>query len=199
MSGPEAARKAGQDEGMAQTSESERSGLDDVERTRRLLAWLVAAKEAEDLPLRARRELKQHALLAVLPIIVIATVLFGVAIGMVNEGENEFLLAAAAGAAGAALGGLLRLRDEVNFGAQIREFVPFFLGEVVVGAAAGLLVFVVVQSGIVQVGGGTNGLAAFAFAVGFSEAAFLGLVARIGETLRDTGQKKPARAEDRQK
>ena len=186
-SGSEATPKEGHDRGTEDAG-NERSQLDSVERTRRMLAWLIAAKEAQDLPLRARRELKQQALLAVLPVIIATTILFGVAIGLIDEGENEFLLAAAAGAAGAALGGLLRLRDEVNFGAQIREFVPFFLGEVVVGAAAGLLVFVVVNAGIIQLGGGANGLAAFGFVVGFSEAAFLGLVSRVGETLLGTGK-----------
>jgi hypothetical protein len=63
--------------------------------------------------------------------------------------------------------------------------VPFFAGQLVVGAAAGLLVSVVVQAEIIQLGGG-GGLAALGFVVGFSEAAFLGLITRIGEPVADT-------------
>lgn len=163
-------------------------GADALAHTRRQVGWVLAAKETEDLPLRARRELKLQALHVVLPVIVVATVLFALAIALVDEGGEEYLLAAAAAAAGAALGGLFRLRDEVNFGAQIREFVPFYVGEVVVGAAAGLLAYVVVRAGILQVGGGANGLAALAFVLGFSEAAFLGLVGRVGETLLGTAK-----------
>jgi hypothetical protein len=97
-------------------SKREPSGLDAVEQTRRMLAVLVAAKEAEDLPLRARRELKQQSLRLVVPVIALAAVLLGVAIAIVEDEGSEVLLAAAAGAAGAALGGLLRLRDEINLG-----------------------------------------------------------------------------------
>jgi hypothetical protein len=78
--------------------------LDVVEQTRRMLAVLVAAKEAEELPLRARRELKQEALRIVVPVIGLATILLGVAIAVVEDEVEEVLLAAAAGAAGAALG-----------------------------------------------------------------------------------------------
>jgi hypothetical protein len=167
------------------------SQSDPVERTRKMLARLLAVKEATDLPIRARRELKQQALVRVIPVILVATVLFGVAIGIVEGTEDgAFLLAAAAGATGAALGGLIKLRDEVRFGAQIREFVPFFVGQVIVGAAAGLLAFVTVQSGIVDLGEGSSGTAALGFVLGFSEAAFLGLVGRIGETVAGSKETK---------
>jgi hypothetical protein len=78
---------------------TEKPGLDAASRTKRLLEWLLAAKEAQDLPLRARRELKLRALLVVLPLIVLTTALFALAIGTVDEAENGYLLAAAAGAA----------------------------------------------------------------------------------------------------
>jgi hypothetical protein len=161
-----------------------------VKRTQRMLARLLAVKEAQDLPLRARRELKQQALLVVLPALTLVTILFAAAIAIVDGfRDGAFLLGAAAGAAGAALGGLINLRDEVNLGAQIREFVPFFVGELAVGATAGLLAFVTVRSGIVRVGEGETGIAALGFAVGFSEAALLGLVGRIAETVSGSRQK----------
>jgi hypothetical protein len=163
---------------------------DAVEQTRQMLARLIAAKETEDLPLRGRRELKQKALLLVLPVIFAATVALGVAIGNVKEGKGDILLAACAGATGAALGRLFKLRDDVNLGVQIREFVQFFVGQVVVGAVAGLLVYLVVTAGFIRPGGGTSGLAAFAFVAGFSEAVFLGLVGRIGQTLTGVGNQR---------
>jgi hypothetical protein len=156
---------------------------DPKDQTRRMLAVLIAAKEAEDLPLRGRRELKQEALRIVVPVITLAAILLGVAIAIVEDEVEDVLLAAAAGAAGAALGGLLRLRDDIRLGSQIREFRTFFIGQIVVGVVAGLLVFLVVRGEILSPTGGMSGLAALAFAAGFSEAALLGLIRRLGETV----------------
>jgi hypothetical protein len=151
-----------------------------LEITRRMLGRLLAEKEALGLPTRARRELKRRALFVVLPILVIATASFAVALGAAGSDWWGLLLAAAAGATGASIGGLLRLRNELRLGAQIREFSPFFVGQAIVGAAAGLFVFAINDAGLVQVNGGLTGTAAFAFVIGFSEAAFLGLITRIG-------------------
>lgn len=127
-----------------------------------------------------------------MPWTVLLTALFAVAIATVDDVDDAFLLTAAGGAAGAALGHLIKLRDDIRRGAELREFAPFFIAQIIVGAAGGLLAFVISQAGIVAVGDrGTNGLAALGFVVGFSEAAFLGLVARIaaapGEK-RDAGK-----------
>ena len=43
-----------------------------------------------------------------------------------------------------------------------------------------MLTFLVDDGGLVAVAGGAAGVAAVAFAVGFSEAAFVGLVTRLG-------------------
>lgn len=178
--------------------EGEASAEDDeVEQTRLMLARLLAAKETQDLTLRARRELKQSALVFVVPTLVVITALFAFAIGTANSGTGETLLAATAGADGAALGALLRLRDEVRFGARIREFISFFTGQIVVGVAAGLFALLAVRSEVLRVGGGTAGLGAFAFAVGFSEAAFIGLVARIGERPAGAAEKKRRDGQER--
>lgn len=154
----------------------------DVVPTRRRLGRVLAAKEALDLPLRARRQLKSRALLLlVLPLLVVAAALFGLAIAkVVGGGDGALLLAAAAGATGACLGGLFRLRDTVRRGAQVREFGPFFVGQIVVGAVAGLLAFVVDDAEAVEIGGGDAGLAAFSFALGYSEAVLIGLIAKLG-------------------
>ena len=105
-----------------------------LEITRRMLGRLLAEKEALDLPTRARREMKGSALLLVLPVLVISTAFFAIALGAAGSVWWNLLLAAAAGATGASLGGLLRLRNELRLGAQIREFKPFFFGQPFVGA-----------------------------------------------------------------
>jgi hypothetical protein len=155
-------------------------GEDARKATQTMLARLLAAKEAQDLPLRARRELKARVVWLILPLILAATCLFAAALAIVENDVETVLLAAAAGLAGAALGGLLQLRDEITRGAQVREFTPFYAGQLLVGASAGLLVYAADSSGIVEIAGGSAGVAALAFAVGFSEAAFLRLLARVG-------------------
>lgn len=154
---------------------------DGVEATRQMLQRLMAAKASQDHAMRARRELKGRVLGFVLPVLVVATGLFGLALGIVEHEVGTVLLAGTAGLSGAALGGLLKLRDEVIRGAQLREFTPFYFGQLLLGVTAGLIGFAVDQSGIVDVAGETAGVATFAFALGFSEAAFLRLIARIGE------------------
>ena len=151
-----------------------------TEATRLMLERLMAAKESQDLPLRSRRELKARAVRMIMPLISATTLLFGVALAIVAGDVESVLLAGAAGLAGAALGGLLQLRDEVDRGAQVREFVPFYLGQLLIGVTAGLLVFAADDSTLVEVAGGAAGVATVAFAAGFSEAAFLRLLARVG-------------------
>lgn len=103
----------------------------------------------------------------------------GAALAVVTHDDAGFLLAAAAGACGAALGSLRQLRDDVHHGAQTRVFLTFLAGQLLIGVTAGLLVFIADASAIVNVPGGSMGVAALSFTTGFSEAAFLGLIARV--------------------
>src|SRR6185295_1698509 len=122
----------------------------------------------------------------IMPLILVATCLFAVALALVADDVEAVLLAGAAGLAGAALGGLLELRDEVTRGAHVREFIPFYAGQLLIGVTGGLLVFAADESGLVEVAGGAAGVATVAFAVGFSEAAFVRLLARVGGAARIT-------------
>ena len=72
--------------------------------------------------------------------------------GMVAD-DQALWSAAAAGAAGVALGGLIRLRDEVTGGTQARQFWLFFCGQVLV-EAAGVLTFLIDDGGLASVAGG---------------------------------------------
>jgi hypothetical protein len=156
------------------------SAQDPLSETRLRLERVMLLKETQDLDRRARRGLKQRVLYwAVLPALVVTAVVLGLAIGIVMDGEGEFLLAAAAGAAGAAAGGLLRLRDEIRRGTAVREFLPFFAGGLVLGAMAGFVAFLVTEAGVLEVAGGAAGTALLGFVLGFSEAAFIGLLDQL--------------------
>jgi hypothetical protein len=153
----------------------------EVAQTRRMLQQLVAAKQFDDVPVRNRNELSLRALRLIAPVVLLASAAFALAIALVEGDDNVLQLAASAGALGAALGTLIRVRDDLVPGAQIREFTPFFMAQVTVGATAGMLAFLIDRSGILAIGGGASGLAALSFALGFTEAAFLRLIARVAD------------------
>jgi hypothetical protein len=149
--------------------------------TRAMVAQLLAAKEAQDLPVRARRELKERVLMGrVLPFVVASAAVFGFTIVLAGMLPSRTLTGCVTAAVtGAVLGRLLKLRDDVVRGSQVREFVPLFFAQAAVGFITGLFVAVAGdQLKILDVSAG-NGLVALSFVAGFSEAAFLGLVSRI--------------------
>lgn len=154
----------------------------EVAATRRRLDRLMRVKESEDQVFRARWELKQRAATLAIVALLVVVAGFAAATAAMGTGDRELWAAAAAGAAGAALGGLIRLREQVTLGAQTRQFSRFFAGQLLVGVAAGILTFLVDQSGMVAIAGEGAGVAAVGFALGFSEAAFLGLLAKLGGT-----------------
>jgi len=156
------------------------AGAEEVEATRRRLARLMHVKESQAHLVKARWALKQRVATPTILVLLLAVAAFTAAVARMAADDQALWSAAAAGAAGAALGGLIRLRDEVTLGTQARQFWLFFVGQVLVGVAAGVLTFLVDDGGLVAVAGGSAGVAAVAFAVGFSEAAFVGLLARLG-------------------
>ena len=158
-------------------------GPDEVEATRERLARLMHVKESQAQAVKARWALKSRVTGPVILVLLLAVAAFAAAVTGLVADDRALWSAVAAGAAGAALGGLLRLRDEVTLGTQARQFWLFFVGQVLVGAAAGVLTFLIDDGGLVAVAGGGAGVAAVAFAVGFSEAAFVGLLTRLGGTV----------------
>jgi hypothetical protein len=152
------------------------------ESTRRRLQRLVAARFSLYRPLRARRRLRIIYLRYIGPVLLLAGLLFGFAIGFQHQvGVRALLLAAAAGASGAALSGLLKFRDEVKLGTQVREFLPFYLVQVVVGAVFGLFIDLVFAAGWLKIGPSVAGIGVLAFAAGFSEPFAIGIVAKMTE------------------
>jgi hypothetical protein len=158
-------------------------GPDEVEATRDRLARLMHVKESQTHLVKARWALKRRVAGPTILVLLLAVAAFAAAVAAMVANDQGLWSATAAGAAGAALGGLLRLRDEVTLGSEARQFWLFFVGQVLVGAAAGVLTFLVDDGGLITVTGGNAGVAAVAFAVGFSEAAFVGLLTRLGGTV----------------
>jgi hypothetical protein len=150
--------------------------------TRLKLLRLVAARFSLYRPLRARRRLRIIYLCYISPVLLLAGILFGLAIGFQHQtGVGAVLLAAAAGASGAALSGLLKFRDEVKLGAQMREFLPFYLVQVGVGAVFGLFIDLIIATDWLSIAPSTAGIGVLAFAAGFSEPFALGIVAKMTE------------------
>jgi hypothetical protein len=149
-----------------------------IERTRSMVAQLLSAKDSYDMPIRARRALKLRALALIVPVFLLAVGLLAYAIGRESV---PVLLPAAGGMTGAALGMLFKLRDELKRGSQVREFLPFAMAQLIVGIAAGLFVSLVEASNLLNVVDNSAGVGAIAFVVGYSEAAFLGLIGNIAK------------------
>jgi hypothetical protein len=166
-----------------QPSSAPPTEADAVKATRERLARLMRVKESQTHLVKARWALKRRVAAPTILVLLLAVAAFAAAVaGLVAE-DRSLWSAAAAGGTGAALGGLIRLRDEVTLGSQVRQFLLFFVGQVVVGVAGGVLTFLIDDGGLVAVAGGGAGVAAVAFAVGFSEAAFVGLLTRLGGSL----------------
>lgn len=155
---------------------------DAVEATRMRLQRLVAARFWLYRPLRARRSLRTRYLRFLVPVLLVLGLLLGVAMTLaLPQGARPVWLAAVAGAAGASLSGLLRFRDEVRLGSRMREFVPFYLAQVVVGSVFGLLFLLVITAGWLDLRSNSAQIGAVAFAAGFSEPFAVGVLARMTE------------------
>jgi hypothetical protein len=148
--------------------------------TKMRLQCLVAARFSLYRPLRARRTLRIIYLRYFGTVLLLSGILFGIAIGFQHQAAvGVVVLAAAAGASGAALSGLLKFRDEVRLGSQVREFMPFYLVQVGVGAVFGLFINLVFAANWLSFAPSTAGIGVLAFAAGFSEPFALGIVAKM--------------------
>jgi hypothetical protein len=104
---------------------------------------------------------------------------------------GTLILVAFAGALGSALSSVLRLRDQIARLGDLRAFWPIAFAQPFVGAATGLVVYLILQTGIVHLGDvdtktiGASAQGLVAFLAGFSEPFFLGTVQRLS-TSADT-------------
>jgi hypothetical protein len=151
----------------------------EVERTRLQLKRLLREKEAQDQVMRARQELINRAILKTICAVGLMSAALAVTSFWVLRDGELIVLALVAGGTGAALGGLIKLRDEVQWGTQARRFWPAFIAQILIGSIAGMLAFLVYRTGTVVVAGKEAGVAVLALALGFSEAAFISLLSRF--------------------
>lgn len=158
-------------------------GADDLsplEKTRGMVLQLLAAKEAQDMPGRARRQLKLRALRVIIVPFLLSVVAFAFATRL--RIGAAVLLPVTAGVTGAALGMLVKLRDELDRGSQMRGFTDLFFAQLLIGASAGLVVSIAAAVGVIKSEFVTPaGVAIASFVVGFSEAAFIRLLRRFME------------------
>lgn len=95
-------------------------------------------------------------------------------------GTARTILASFAGALGGSVSGAYRLRDQIEGLNEMRAFKPALWVQPLVGAAAGLILLLVLESGLLGEDASSwerTGL--LAFAAGFSEPFFLGVVNRV--------------------
>ncbi len=134
---------------------------------------------------RAKAAQKCRYMYILAPVLLALLVVLAAAIAYVSGGEiwRMVVLAASAGAVGSVLSGTLKLRDELVELDDLRAFMPTMSIQPLVGAATGLVLLLVIESGAIQFSGSQEegwairGL--LAFAAGFSEPFFLGVVQRV--------------------
>jgi hypothetical protein len=163
-----------------------------LKEARRKLAALYRARHSLYALGRARAGMKAMRLLWLAPVVAVLAAVLVVAVDL-TEGESwrRGLLVAVAGALGATLSGAFKLRDELARLVDLRTFWYAFALQVPLGAVAGLFVWLVLRSGLVEVadpGSDWAVEAAVAFAAGFSEPLLLKTVERLsGVTERNPG------------
>ncbi len=134
---------------------------------------------------RAKAAQKCRYLYLLAPVLLALLAALAAAIDYVSGEEiwPLILMAATAGAVGSVLSGTLKLRDELVELDDLRSFMPTMSIQPLVGAAAGLVLLLVIESGTIELGGSNPDSwavrALVAFAAGFSEPFFLGVVQRV--------------------
>jgi hypothetical protein len=149
------------------------------------LSFLYGQRTEAGRDRRARAGQKCRYLNALAPVLLALQAGLVIAIDFVAADEiwKAVAVAGTAGALGAALSGTMRIRDDLRDLDDLRSFWPAIRVQPLVGATAGLVVLLVMESGTLDMGSGDSGhwagRALLAFAAGFSEPFFLGLVQRV--------------------
>src|SRR3954469_6817742 len=150
----------------------------------RSLRKLYELRAEAGLDRRARAAQKCRYLTALIPILLLLLVALSTTIYEVGQGGiwKEVCLAASAGALGATLSGIFRVRDRLTELDDLRSFWPAMRIQPLIGATAGLVTLLILESGAVKLSDDPHSWAAwalFTFVAGFSEPFFLGLVQRV--------------------
>lgn len=155
-----------------------------LEEARRKLSMLYRSRQSLYGLSRARSGAKAMRLVWLAPVMAFLAValIIVVDIAAADASWRSGLLAAVAGALGATLSGALKLRDQLPRIANLRTFWYAFALQVPIGAVAGLFLWIVLESGLVDIAGQGDDwamVAAVAFVAGFSEPFVLKTVERI--------------------
>jgi hypothetical protein len=153
----------------------------------RSLRMLYELRAEAGLERRARAAQKCQYLTMLIPILL--ALQFALAAAIYEVGRSgmwkQIALAGSAGALGAALSGIFRVRDRLVELDDLRSFWPAMRIQPLIGATAGLVTLLVLESHAVRVGTATAqrtpwaAVALLTFVAGFSEPFFLGLVRRV--------------------
>jgi hypothetical protein len=148
------------------------------------LTFLYLQREEAGRDRRARAAVKRHYLTRLGLVLVVLLAGFGVAFNVATQwhGWEAVVLTVCAGALGSALSGIFKVRDQLVQLEELRGFWPAMRVQPLIGACGGLILLLVLQSHAVSVGNVSDGFAGWAllaFAAGFSEPFFLGIVQRV--------------------
>jgi hypothetical protein len=148
--------------------------------------WKLYELRAEaGLERRVRAEQKCYYLTGLMPLLLLLLVMLALALTRVGGHDvwRQVVVAASAGALGATLSGIFRVRDRLVELDDLRSFWPAMRIQPLIGATAGLITLLVLETGAVNLGAVDSRTwaprALFSFAAGFSEPFFLGLVHRV--------------------
>jgi hypothetical protein len=149
------------------------------------LTFLYLMREEAGRDRRARGALKCLYLSRLALMLVALLAGLGVAVNIATPGGfwKTVVLSACAGALGSTLSGVFKVRDQLVRLDELRGFWPAMRVQPFVGACAGLIVFLVLESDAISFGSaqpvGSAAIGLLAFAAGFSEPFFLGIVQRV--------------------
>jgi hypothetical protein len=149
------------------------------------LTFLYLMREEAGRDRRARAALKCLYLTKLAPALLLLLIGLGVAVNYATKGSflQTILLTACAGGMGSMLSGVFKVRDQLVRLEELRGFWPAMRVQPIVGACAGLIVFLILDSNAIDLGSlGSDtwsGMGLLAFAAGFSEPFFLGIVQRV--------------------
>jgi hypothetical protein len=165
------------------------------------LTFLYLQREEAGRDRRARAALKRMYLTRLTPVMLLLLAGFALAVNVATGGHiwEKLLLSLCAGGLGSTVSGIFKVRDQLVRLDELRSFGPAMRVQPLIGACAGLILFLVLQSHAIALGsaesGGWSGLGLLAFVAGFSEPFFLGIVQRVAVVSDRPADETPRKSE----
>jgi hypothetical protein len=168
----------------------------ELQEARRRLSMLLRARHSTYALRRARSTTKAQRLLWLTPVVAALAAALIVVAGWVGDDVDwlDGLFVALSGALGATLAAVFKLRDQLARLGDLRTFWYAFPLQIPLGAVAGLFLWIVLESGLIEVSGDSDWAVAgaVAFVAGFSEPFLLKTVERIAGGEKDEEEQKRA-------